>query len=149
MGASGKLTNDPGSSSSGDHYLLMYNHNDIVSLSKQDHQVNTSISGATCMQTITSLKLSTCRRIAQGCKIFHWSTVTPRPPRGRPVTPGSCLGSLDYPHRPTLVFSAHFVLTRAYPGRGRSPIIGVLFRWASGKEVATCWYEYPINPIKP
>ena len=24
----------------------------------------------------------------------------------------------------------------------------VLWRPASGKEVATCWYEYPINPIK-
>ena len=27
--------------------------------------------------------------------------------------------------------------------------LGVLWRPASGKEVATCWYEYPINPIKP
>ena len=27
--------------------------------------------------------------------------------------------------------------------------LGVLWRLASGKEVATCWYEYPINPIKP
>jgi hypothetical protein len=26
---------------------------------------------------------------------------------------------------------------------------GVLSRWASRKEVATCWYEYPINPVKP
>jgi hypothetical protein len=25
---------------------------------------------------------------------------------------------------------------------------GVLSRWASGKEVTTCWYEYPINPVK-
>ena len=25
----------------------------------------------------------------------------------------------------------------------------VLSRWASGKEVTTCWYESPINPIKP
>ena len=29
---------------------------------------------------------------------------------------GSSLGFLDWPHRPTLVFSAHFVLTRAHPG---------------------------------
>ena len=44
--------------------------------------------------------------------------VTPRPtPRVGPVTPGSSLGSLDWPHRPTLVFSTHFVLTRAHPGR--------------------------------
>ena len=27
--------------------------------------------------------------------------------------------------------------------------LGVLWRQASGKEVAPCWYEYPINPIKP
>jgi hypothetical protein len=25
----------------------------------------------------------------------------------------------------------------------------VLSRWASEKEVATCWYEYPINHVKP
>jgi len=25
----------------------------------------------------------------------------------------------------------------------------VLWSWASEKEVATTWYEYPINPIKP
>src|SRR6185295_14079167 len=27
--------------------------------------------------------------------------------------------------------------------------LGVLWRPAFGEEVATCWYEYPINPIKP
>ena len=27
--------------------------------------------------------------------------------------------------------------------------LGVLWRSVSGKEVATCLYEYPINPIKP
>ena len=42
---------------------------------------------------------------------------TPATPGPAPVTPGSSLGSLDWPHRPTLVFSAHFVLTRAHPGR--------------------------------
>ena len=40
---------------------------------------------------------------------------------------------------------------------GRSPIpkllratlnFGVLWRPASGKKVTTCWYDYPINPIK-
>ena len=41
---------------------------------------------------------------------------TPTHPRVGPVTPGSCIGSLDWPHRSTLVFSAHFVLTRALPG---------------------------------
>src|SRR5664279_435723 len=43
--------------------------------------------------------------------------VTPRPPPSGPVTPGSSPGSLEWPHRPTLVFSAHFVLTGAHPGR--------------------------------
>jgi hypothetical protein len=32
-----------------------------------------------------------------------------------PVTPGSSLRFLDWPHRSTLVFSVHFVLTRAHP----------------------------------
>ena len=41
---------------------------------------------------------------------------TPATPGPAPVTPGSSLGSLDWPHKPTLVFSAHFVLTRAHPG---------------------------------
>ena len=41
---------------------------------------------------------------------------TPAHPRAGPVTPGSSLGSPDWPHRSTLVFSAHFVLTRAHPG---------------------------------
>jgi hypothetical protein len=39
---------------------------------------------------------------------------TPATPWPRPVTPGSSLGSLDCPHRPTLVFPAHFVLARAH-----------------------------------
>jgi hypothetical protein len=40
----------------------------------------------------------------------------PGHPVARPVTPGSSLGPLDCPHRSTLVFSVHFVLTRAHPG---------------------------------
>jgi hypothetical protein len=42
---------------------------------------------------------------------------TPTTPWLGPVTPGSSLGSLDWPHRPTLVFSVHFILTHAHPGR--------------------------------
>ena len=42
---------------------------------------------------------------------------TPTHPRAGPVTPGSSVGSLDWPQKPTLVFFAHFVLTRAHPGR--------------------------------
>jgi hypothetical protein len=41
---------------------------------------------------------------------------TPTTPWLGPVTPGSSLGSLGWPHRPTLVSSTHFVLTRAHPG---------------------------------
>jgi hypothetical protein len=33
-----------------------------------------------------------------------------------PVTPGSSLGFLGWSHRPTLLFSSHFVLTRAHLG---------------------------------
>ena len=39
---------------------------------------------------------------------------TPSTPGPGGVTPGSLIGYLDWPHRPTLVFSAHFVLTRAH-----------------------------------
>jgi hypothetical protein len=61
---------------------------------------------------------------------------------------------IDCPHRPTQVFSTHFVLTRAHLRRtsrsvGPSTLnFRVLWRLASGKEVTTCWYEYPINPVK-
>jgi hypothetical protein len=33
------------------------------------------------------------------------------------TTPDSSLGPQEYPHRPTHVFPAHFVLTHAHPGR--------------------------------
>jgi hypothetical protein len=45
------------------------------------------------------------------------SAVTPRPPRSRACSPGNSLGSLNCPYRSTLVFSAHFVLTRAQLSR--------------------------------
>jgi hypothetical protein len=41
---------------------------------------------------------------------------TPTTPWLRPVTPGSSLGSLGWPHRLALVSSTHFVLTCAHPG---------------------------------
>src|SRR4051812_10071418 len=41
--------------------------------------------------------------------------VTPRPLSPGGVTPGSLIGYLVWPHRPTLVFSVHFVLTHAHP----------------------------------
>jgi hypothetical protein len=74
----------------------------------------------------------------------------------RPVTPSNSLGYLDWPNRPTLVFSVHFVLTRVYPGKTfRSvthPQIALgqaRLTQSSGKEGIPCQYEYPINPIKP
>jgi hypothetical protein len=65
------------------------------------------------------------------------------------------------PHKPTRVFCAHFVLTRAHPRKlpSRSPVLNcskpstlnleVLSRQASKKEDAPCWYGYSINSIKP
>jgi hypothetical protein len=60
------------------------------------------------------------------------------------------------------VLSAYFVLTRAHLGRtfrsvthpkialGQARLTSEFFwRWASGKEVTTYRYEYPINPVKP
>jgi hypothetical protein len=64
--------------------------------------------------------------------------------------PGSSsLGLQEYPTNQH-VFFAHFVLTRAhlertsrsvtYRSRPSTLNLGVLSGWASGKEVATCWY---------
>jgi hypothetical protein len=73
--------------------------------------------------------------------------------------PGSSLGPQEYPHTPAHVFSAHFVLTHVHPRRTFWSVthrskpstvnFRVFLRWASGKEVATCWQEYSIYPIKP
>ena len=65
-------------------------------------------------------------------------------------------------HRPTQVFSVHFVLTLAHPGitswsvthlqiaPGQACLTSEFFRdRLPGKEIATYWYEYSINPIKP
>jgi hypothetical protein len=56
-------------------------------------------------------------------------------------------------------FSAHFVLTRAHPGKTSRSVthrsrpstlnFGFVWRWTFEKEVTTYWYEYPINPVKP
>jgi hypothetical protein len=78
-----------------------------------------------------------------------------------PVTPGSYLGFLDWPHRPILVFSAHFIITRAHPGStsrsvthrqiapGQACLTWSSFQMSFRKKGIPCWYEYPINPIKP
>jgi hypothetical protein len=71
------------------------------------------------------------------------------PIRGRAcLCLGNSLRPQEYPHIPTHVFSAHFFLTHAHSGRTSRSVshcsrpstlnIGVLLRWASGKEVATC-----------
>ena len=78
------------------------------------------------------------------------------------VTLSISLGSLDWPHRTTLVFSTHFVLHSCAPGKdfpvgypssncsGPSTLnLGVFCERAFEKKVATCWYAYPINPIEP
>ena len=39
------------------------------------------------------------------------------PPRGQARLHLAAFLDIDYPHRPTHVFSTHFVLTRAHPGR--------------------------------
>jgi hypothetical protein len=80
-----------------------------------------------------------------------------------PVTLGSSVGYLDWSHRPTLVFPAHIVLTRAHLGMTSRSVtlrqialgqactlnLRVICGWASGKKCATCIYEYHINPIEP
>jgi hypothetical protein len=64
--------------------------------------------------SIWFLEIETHRHRYGYCIIKKHMSVTPRPPLAESVTPGSSLGFLDWPHRPTLVFSAHFVLTHAY-----------------------------------
>ena len=45
------------------------------------------------------------------------STCNVPPPRGRARLHLAAFQDIDCPHRPTPVFSAHFVVTRAHPGR--------------------------------
>jgi hypothetical protein len=42
--------------------------------------------------------------------------VTTRLPKAGSPTPDNSLGPQEYPHRPTHIFSAHFVITHAHPG---------------------------------
>jgi hypothetical protein len=77
-----------------------------------------------------------------------FDTICNVPPirRSGPPTLGSSLVPQEYPHIPTHVFSAHFVLTHAPPGRTSQSVshrsktstlyFGGFLRWASRKEVA-------------
>ena len=51
-------------------------------------------------------------RLCVQCRHMCHAVSTPGPGG---VTPSSSIGFLDWPHIPTLVFSVHFVLTRAHP----------------------------------
>jgi hypothetical protein len=74
-----------------------------------------------------------------------------------PITPGNSPGSLDWPHRPTLVFSTNFFLTHAHLGTtsqtvnhtqiasGQARLNWSSFQMTSEKEGIPCWYEYSIN----
>ena len=53
--------------------------------------------------------------------LMHGLNVTPRP---NPPVPDRCAWDLDWSHKPTLLFPAHFVLNRVHQ---------VLFGWAPKK----------------
>ena len=117
-----------------------------------------SMTGHCCCNQPTMIFLSK-RHWPQAPKPSRKGSVTSRLSEAGPAYIWQLLYDINYPHRPTHVFSAHFVLTRAHPGRTSWSVthrsrpstlnLGVICRWASGKEVATYWYEYPINPVKP
>ena len=86
--------------------------------------------------------------------------VTSRLPESDPLTSGSFLGHRLPSQINTCLFCTlcphscapgkNFPVGHPSPNFSGPSILnlGVLWRPASGKEVATCWYEYPINPIK-
>jgi hypothetical protein len=73
--------------------------------------------------------------------------------------PGSSLGPQEYPHRPTHVFPAHFVLTHAHTGRTSRSVthrskpstlnIGVFSDGLPEKKLQLVGMSILINPIKP
>jgi hypothetical protein len=61
------------------------------------------------------------------------------------------LGFLNWPNRLTYVFPVHSCHVLILPGRllqAKYAQPRVLWKWASRKEDASCWYEYSINPFK-
>jgi hypothetical protein len=59
---------------------------------------------------------------------------------------------IDCPHRPTQVFSTHFVLTHAHPGRTSWLVTHPKIALGQARltlEFFGDWYEYPINLVKP
>ena len=87
--------------------------------------------------------------------------VTSRLPESGPLTSGSFLGHRLPSQINTCLFCTlcphlcapgkNFPVDHPSPNcSGPSTLnLEVLWRPASEKEVVTCWYEYPINPIKP
>jgi hypothetical protein len=73
--------------------------------------------------------------------------------------PDSSLGPQEYPHRPTHVFPAHFVLTHAHPGRTFRSVthhskpsmlnFGVFWDELPKKKLQLVGMSILINPIKP
>jgi hypothetical protein len=85
--------------------------------------------------------------------------VTTRLPEAGPPTPGSSLGTQEYPHRPTHIFPAHFVLTHARPGRTSRSVthrskpstlnFGVFSDGLPENKLQLIGMSILINPIKP
>ena len=67
---------------------------------------------------ITTIKLMCLEYMVQmpRCLSMICGSCNVPPPRGRARLPLAALQDIDCPHRPTHVFSAHFVLTHAHPG---------------------------------
>jgi len=89
-------------------------------------------------------------------------TVTSRLHEAGPAYIWQLLYDIVSPHRPTLRLFCTLCPQSRAPGKyfpvghpslncSRASTLNfrVLSRWVSRKEVATCWYESPINPIKP
>jgi hypothetical protein len=83
----------------------------------------------------------------------------PASPRPGPPTPRSSLGPQEYPHRPTHVFPAHFVLTHAHPRRTSRSVthrskpsklnFGVFSDGLPEKKLQLIGMSILINSIKP
>jgi hypothetical protein len=86
-------------------------------------------------------------------------SVMTRLPEVDSPTLGSSLGPQEYPHRPTHVFPAHFVLTHAHPGRTSwsithhskpsTPNFGVFSDGLSEKKLQFIGMSILTNSIKP
>jgi hypothetical protein len=60
----------------------------------------------------------------------------------KPVTDCRSLGSLDCPNKLTLVFSVHFVLTRAHPRRTFRSVIHLQITLGQARLTESFWSEF-------